>query len=30
MELVGGSVPGMNFEAFLKQANEYESEDDLL
>ena len=29
MALAGGSVPGMNFEAFLKQANEYESEDDL-
>ena len=29
MQLAGGSVPGMNFEAFLKQAGEYESEDDL-
>jgi hypothetical protein len=29
MELAGGSVPGMNFEAFLKQASEYDSEDDL-
>jgi Zn-dependent protease with chaperone function len=29
MELAGGSVPGMNFEAFLKQASEYENEDDL-
>jgi len=29
MQLAGGSVPGMNFEAFLKQASDYESEDDL-
>ena len=29
MALAGGSVPGMNFEAFLQQAGEYESEDDL-
>jgi hypothetical protein len=29
MALAGGSVPGMNFEAFLKQANDYEGEDDL-
>jgi Zn-dependent protease with chaperone function len=29
MQLAGGSVPGMNFEAFLKQASEYENEDDL-
>ena len=29
MALAGGSVPGMSFEAFLKQATEYESEDDL-
>ena len=29
MELAGGSVPGMNFEAFLRQASEYDSEDDL-
>jgi hypothetical protein len=29
MQLAGGSVPGMNFEAFLQQASEYESEDDL-
>jgi len=29
MELAGGSVPGMNFEAFLAQANDYEAEDDL-
>ena len=29
MELAGGSVPGMNFEAFLKQASDYDSEDDL-
>ena len=29
MELAGGSVPGMNFEAFLEQASEYDSEDDL-
>jgi hypothetical protein len=29
MELAGGSVPGMNFDAFLVQANEYEAEDDL-
>jgi Zn-dependent protease with chaperone function len=29
MQLAGGSAPGMNFEAFLQQASEYESEDDL-
>jgi len=29
MQLAGGSAPGMNFEAFLEQANDYESEDDL-
>ena len=29
MALAGGSVPGMNFEAFLKQANDYDAEDDL-
>jgi Zn-dependent protease with chaperone function len=29
MQLAGGSIPGMSFEAFLQQANEYESEDDL-
>ena len=29
MRLAGGAVPGMNFEAFLKQATEYEEEDDL-
>jgi len=29
MQLAGGSVPGMNFDAFLAQANDYESEDDL-
>ena len=29
MALAGGSVPGMNFEAFLKQANDYDGEDDL-
>ncbi len=29
MQLAGGSVPGMNFDAFLQQANDYESEDDL-
>ena len=29
MQLAGGSVPGMNFNAFLAQASEYESEDDL-
>ena len=29
MQLAGGSVPGMNFEAFLQQASEYENEDDL-
>ena len=28
MELAGGSVPGMNFKAFLKQANDYEDEDE--
>ena len=29
MALAGGSIPGMNFEAFLKQASEYDGEDDL-
>ena len=29
MQLAGGSVPGMSFEAFLAQANDYENEDDL-
>ena len=29
MQLAGGSVPGMDFDEFLKQAGEYESEDDL-
>ncbi len=29
MQLAGGSVPGMNFDVFLEQANDYESEDDL-
>ncbi len=29
MRLAGGAVPGMNFEAFLRQATEYEEEDDL-
>jgi hypothetical protein len=29
MQLAGGSVPGMSFEAFLKQAADYENEDDL-
>jgi Zn-dependent protease with chaperone function len=29
MALAGGSVPGMSFDAFMKQAGEYESEDDL-
>ncbi len=29
MQLAGGSAPGMNFEAFLQQASEYENEDDL-
>jgi Zn-dependent protease with chaperone function len=29
MQLAGGSVPGMSFDAFLVQANEYEAEDDL-
>ena len=29
MQLAGGSVPGMSFDAFLAQANDYESEDDL-
>ena len=29
MALAGGSAPGMNFEAFLKQASEYDAEDDL-
>jgi Zn-dependent protease with chaperone function len=29
MQLAGGSVPGMDFDEFLKQAGDYESEDDL-
>jgi len=29
MRLAGGALPGMNFEAFLKQATEYQEEDDL-
>lgn len=29
MRLAGGAVPGMNFDAFLKQAAEYDAEDDL-
>jgi hypothetical protein len=29
MRLAGGAVPGMNFDAFLKQATEYQDEDDL-
>jgi Zn-dependent protease with chaperone function len=29
MQLAGGSVPGMNFDAFLAQAHDYEAEDDL-
>ncbi|MGH9086590.1 MAG: M48 family metallopeptidase [Acidimicrobiales bacterium] len=29
MRLAGGALPGMNFEAFLKQATEYNDEDDL-
>jgi Zn-dependent protease with chaperone function len=29
MALAGGSIPGMNFEAFLQQASEYDGEDDL-
>lgn len=29
MRLAGGALPGMSFEAFLKQATEYQSEDDL-
>jgi Zn-dependent protease with chaperone function len=29
MALAGGSVPGMSFKAFMRQAGEYESEDDL-
>ncbi len=29
LELAGGSVPGLNFEAFLTQVSEYENEDDL-
>ena len=29
MRLAGGALPGMNFDAFLKQAAEYDSEDDL-
>jgi Zn-dependent protease with chaperone function len=29
MRLAGGALPGMNFEAFLKQATAYQAEDDL-
>ncbi len=29
MRLAGGALPGMNFEAFLKQATEYQGQDDL-
>ncbi len=29
MRLAGGALPGMNFDAFLAQANAYENEDDL-
>lgn len=29
MRLAGGAVPGMSFEAFLKQASDYEAEDDI-
>ncbi|HEX3793328.1 MAG TPA: M48 family metallopeptidase [Acidimicrobiales bacterium] len=29
MRLAGGALPGMDFDAFLKQATEYENEDDL-
>jgi hypothetical protein len=29
MRLAGGALPGMEFDAFLKQATEYENEDDL-
>ena len=29
MRIAGGALPGMNFDAFLKQAAEYDSEDDL-
>jgi Zn-dependent protease with chaperone function len=29
MRVAGGALPGMSFEAFLKQAGEYDSEDDL-
>jgi Zn-dependent protease with chaperone function len=29
MRLAGGSVPGMNFDAFLRQATEYDGEEDL-
>jgi Peptidase family M48 len=29
MRIAGGALPGMSFEAFLKQAGEYDSEDDL-
>ena len=29
MRLAGGALPGMNFEAFLKQATDYHGEDDL-
>ncbi len=29
MRIAGGALPGMDFDAFLKQADEYDSEDDL-
>ena len=29
MRIAGGALPGMSFDAFLKQANDYEGEDDL-
>ncbi len=29
MRIAGGALPGMSFEAFLKQASDYENEDDL-
>jgi Zn-dependent protease with chaperone function len=29
MHLAGGALPGLNFDAFMKQASEYEDEDDL-
>lgn len=29
MRIAGGALPGMNFEAFLRQATEYDDEDDL-